>query len=52
MFRKPVFWIVLSLISIGSIIFTFNYFSAAFPLVTLDLKMDRQGALEYAQEIA
>ena len=52
MFRKPVFWIALSLISIGSIIFAFKYFSQAFPIVTLDLRMDRQGALQSAQELA
>ncbi len=48
MFRKPVFWIAFVLISIGSIIFTFKFFSKAFPIVNLDLQMDREQALEDA----
>ena len=52
MFGKPVFWIVFVLIFIGSIIFTFKYFSQAFPLITLDIQMDRQTALQSAQELA
>ncbi|MFQ5864958.1 MAG: CPBP family intramembrane glutamic endopeptidase [bacterium] len=52
MFRKPVFWIVITLISIASVIFTFKYFSRAFPIVNLDLQMDRQQALQSAQDLA
>lgn len=52
MTRKPIFWIVSVLLFIGSIIFTLRYFSSAFPIVTLDLKMDRQAALNSAQELA
>jgi hypothetical protein len=50
--RKPVFWVLLALISAGGILFTFRYFSEAFPIVTLDLKMDRLTALEAARELA
>ncbi len=52
MFKKPIFWIVFTLIFIGSVIFTFKYFSSAYPIVTLDLKMDRQTALQSAQDLA
>lgn len=52
MWRKPGFWIVLSLLSLGGVLFTFKYFSAAFPIVTLDLRMDRETALRSARELA
>ena len=52
MFKKPIVWAILTLISIGSVIFTFKYFSRAFPIVTLDLKMDRRAALQAASELA
>jgi hypothetical protein len=52
MFRKPIFWLVLSLVSIGAIIFTYRFFPEAFPIVTLDLQMDRQNALDAAGRLA
>jgi len=52
MFRKPVFWLALTLASVGAIFFSVKYFSKAFPLVTLDLQMDRDGALESARQLA
>ncbi len=51
MSRKPAFWIVLALISLSGIFFTFKYFSEAFPIVTLDLSMDRAGALKLAADL-
>jgi membrane protease YdiL (CAAX protease family) len=52
MFRKPVFWIAFVIVFIATIIFTYNFFSKAFPLITLDLQMDRVAALQKAQELA
>jgi hypothetical protein len=52
MLRKPVFWLALSLASIGAIIFAYRFFPQAFPIVTLDLQMDRQNALAAAQRLA
>lgn len=52
MFKKPTFWIVLTLVSIGSAVFTIKYFPHAFPLVTLDLQMNRQGALQSARDLS
>jgi membrane protease YdiL (CAAX protease family) len=52
MFKKPVFWIIFVIIFIISVIFTLKYFPKAYPLVTLDLKMDRQNALKSANELA
>jgi membrane protease YdiL (CAAX protease family) len=52
MFRKPIFWIGLTVISIVSVFYSVRYFSQAFPLVTLDLQMDRETALEAARELS
>lgn len=52
MFRKPVFWIVFILISTSSVIFALKFFPQAFPLVSLELKMDRQTALVSAENLA
>jgi membrane protease YdiL (CAAX protease family) len=52
MFRKPIFWLALSAASIGAVIFTVKYFSEAFPIVTLDLQMNREQALEAARQLA
>lgn len=52
MFKKPILWIVFVLFSIGCAIFAFNYFSSAYPIVTIDLKMDRETALESARDLA
>ncbi|MDZ7292926.1 MAG: CPBP family intramembrane metalloprotease [candidate division KSB1 bacterium] len=52
MFRKPLFWLALTLLSIGAVLFAFKYFPEAFPIVTLDLQMDRQNALIAAQQLA
>ena len=51
MTRKPWFWIVFVLFSLAAGIFAFRYFPRAFPIVTLDLEMDRAGALEAAREL-
>jgi hypothetical protein len=52
MLRKPYFWIALILVSMGCTYFSARFFSAAFPIVTLDLKMNRAEALSRAAEIA
>lgn len=52
MFRKPIFWVAFILVSAGSIYFASRYFSKAFPIVTLDLEMNRETALAKARELA
>lgn len=52
MTRKPVFWIVFVLLFIGSVLFALKYFSSAYPIVTLDLKMDREAALASAKQLS
>ncbi len=52
MFRKPLFWIICTLLALGCVIFTWNYFPKAFPVVTVEITMDRQMAMEQAEDIA
>ncbi|UCF36585.1 MAG: hypothetical protein JSU96_17475, partial [Acidobacteriota bacterium] len=52
MLRKPVFWIGFSLFSLLCTYFAYQSFSSAFPIVNLDLKMDRSLALETARSLA
>ena len=50
--NRLLFWIVLVLLSLGSLAGAYRYFGEAFPLITLDLQMDRAGALQRARELA
>ena len=50
--RKPLFWVSLSLLSLACIAFSIKFFSTAFPIVNLDLKMNRPQALAYAATLA
>jgi hypothetical protein len=52
MFRKPVFWIVFVVVTALCAWYAGVNFPRAFPLVTLDLDMDREAALGAAQELA
>src|SRR5437667_8014173 len=52
MLRRPAFWIVFVVISAAAAVFTFKNFSTAFPLVSIDLKMDRADALRSARALA
>lgn len=51
MFRKPFFWVGLALCAIGSVLFTFYFFADAFPIVSVDLRMDRSQAMDSAAEL-
>ena len=50
--RKPIFWLIFLLLSIGGILFAVRYFGQAFPLVNLDLRMNRQQAMDKARQLA
>ena len=52
MFRKPVVWVTFLVIAAACAAYTAIEFPRAFPLVTLDLKMDRQAALDSARRLA
>ena len=51
-FASPVFWVVLSVISVGCAIFAFANFDRAFSVVDLELRMDRVTALSEARRLA
>ena len=52
MTRKPLFWILLVVLSVVAAWFTFVYFPKAFPIVNVDIRMSRQNALSEAQRLA
>jgi hypothetical protein len=52
MLRRPLFWIVFIAVSIAAALFTFKNFSTAFPLVSIDLQMNRADALRAARSLA
>ncbi len=52
MMRKPIFWTLFGLVVLVCVFFAWNYFPQAFPIVNLDIKMDRSSALEKAENLA
>jgi uncharacterized membrane protein (DUF485 family) len=52
MFQSRLFWFLFFLVSLGCAVVAFVYFPVAFPLVTLDLKMDREMALAASRATA
>lgn len=51
-FTRPLFWALFTFTAMACAVFSYRYFPIAFPLVQLDLKMDRTQALAYAQQLA
>ncbi len=49
MLRKWSTWIVLALLSAGAVVYSVAYFGEAFPIVNVDLQMNRAAALDSAQ---
>ena len=52
MTKRPAFWIAFALLSLISAVFAVFNFSKAFPIVSLDLRMDRAAALRSARTLA
>jgi membrane protease YdiL (CAAX protease family) len=52
MLRKPYFWIAFVIVAAICVVLALRGFPLAFPLVTLDLQMDREAALASAEELA
>jgi len=52
MSKRPVFWIVFLLLSALAVYFAVANFPRAFPIVSLDLRMDRAAALRAAASLA
>jgi len=50
--RRPSFWIVLALLSIGAAVVAVHYFPQAFSILALDITMDRGRALDEARRLA
>jgi membrane protease YdiL (CAAX protease family) len=49
--RRPAFWVVFALFSLGSAVLAVRYFPQAFSIVALDITMDREQALARAREL-
>jgi Type II CAAX prenyl endopeptidase Rce1-like len=49
--KRPAFWIVLALVSVSAVFVAVKFFPLAFSIVALDIKMDRQRALDEARAI-
>jgi len=52
MTRKPAFWIALALLGLAGSILAFRLFPVAFPILSVDIEMDREGAMDQARELA
>jgi len=52
MIRKPAFWVAFVLVSILAAGLAYRYFPLAFPVVSLDIAMDRDAALAAARQMS
>src|SRR5262245_55753851 len=52
MFRKPLWWVVLAALSAACAVYSVRMFPRAFPLINLELTMDRESALAEARALA
>jgi len=52
LFRRPVFWIAFALLSVACAVVSIRLFPQAFPVVTVDIQMDREHALASARALA
>lgn len=52
MFKNPIFWILFTSISLLCFAYTFKFFPTAFPIVNIDITIDRDQAIEIAKQKA
>src|SRR5213593_871605 len=52
MTKRPALWVFLAILSAASAAFSWRYFTRAFPLLSIDIGMDRQAALARARALA
>ncbi len=52
MTRKPAFWILLAVLGLSGSFVAFRLFPIAFPILSVEIDMDRQGALGEARDLA
>lgn len=50
--RRPWFWILFAVISAGGAALSWRLFPVAFPVLSLDIRMDRAGAIRTARQLA
>ncbi|MGE0206250.1 MAG: hypothetical protein AB7R69_00175 [Candidatus Babeliales bacterium] len=50
--HRSSFWVILAAIFVSGMLFSFKYFAKAFPLVHLDITMNRNEALRQAAMLA
>ena len=49
--KRPAFWLLLGLLSIAAGLVGYHYFPQAFSIVSLDITMDREHALEQPRRL-
>ena len=52
MTKKPALWILMAILALASAFFAWRNFTRAFPLLSVDIRMDRQAALDQARTLA
>ena len=52
MTKKPLFWIVFTALSIGGVVYFAKNYHEAFPALSVDIKMNREMALDAAEELS
>lgn len=52
MLKKPLFWLVLLIIAVLGTLGTIRFFPLSFPLVSVDVSMDRPMAMQQARDLA
>ncbi len=50
--RRPLFWILITALSLACIAITYKFFTRAFPIASVDLKVDRAHVLASARDLA
>ena len=52
MTRKTIFWVLFTIASLSSLLYFVNNYNKAFPSLSLDVKMNREMALDAAKELS
>src|SRR5712692_5585490 len=52
MVKRPILWVLLSVLALASATFSWRYFARAFPLLSINIRMDRLAALARARALA
>jgi hypothetical protein len=52
MMKKPLFWVAFAALSVAAAFAAWNLFPKAFPILTVDITMDRQMAVDRASELS